>query len=70
MLVKNLVPWAGERFSYNPGDVIDMPEDMAKARIEAGLASPHDGKAEKPAVLQHRADAASSAKVADDDTRK
>ena len=55
MLIKNLVPWAGDRFSYNPGDVIDMPPDVAEARIKAGVAVAHDGKAEKPAVLLHPA---------------
>ena len=49
------MPWAGDRFSYNPGDVIDMPPDVAEARIKAGVAVAHDGKAEKPAVLLHPA---------------
>lgn len=55
MLVKNLVNWAGDRFVYEPGDLIEMPNDVALARIEAGLAVPHDGKPEKPVPKMHPA---------------
>lgn len=34
---KNGVSWAGENFSYIPGDIIDLPEETAKARQDAGL---------------------------------
>ena len=37
MRVKNLQAWAGESFSYVAGDVIELPEEIALARIEAGL---------------------------------
>jgi hypothetical protein len=56
MLIKNLVAWAGDRFSYEPGDVIEMPEEIALPRIDAGLAAAHDGKAEKPTILKHQAE--------------
>lgn len=38
MLVINTIAWAGERFSHKPGDVIDLPDKTANARIDAGLA--------------------------------
>ncbi|MGC4050975.1 MAG: hypothetical protein QM757_16545 [Paludibaculum sp.] len=40
MRVTNLQSWAGENFSYLPGEVIDLPKAIATARIKAGLASP------------------------------
>jgi hypothetical protein len=40
MLVINLVAWAGLDFSYDHGAVIDLPDDVAKARIAAGMAEP------------------------------
>lgn len=53
MKVKNLESWAGEDFSYAPGEIIDLPDDVAAARIEAGLcaaAEPAaDPAADKPA---------------------
>lgn len=36
---KTSVSWAGERFSLVPGDVIELPESIAKARQQAGLGS-------------------------------
>jgi hypothetical protein len=39
MLVKNLTSWAGENFSYMPGDEIEIDDATAIARCEAGLAS-------------------------------
>lgn len=38
MKVRNLVSWAGEDFSHAPGDVIELPDDIAEARKAAGLA--------------------------------
>ena len=38
MTVRNLVPWAGENFSVRPGELVDLPEEIALGRIEAGLA--------------------------------
>lgn len=40
MQVVNLPAWAGDDFSYAPGQVIDLPADVALARIDAGLAAP------------------------------
>lgn len=37
MRVKNLVPWAGDDFSCSPGEEIELADDVALARIEAGL---------------------------------
>jgi hypothetical protein len=37
MRVKNLQAWAGTDFSYLPGDEIELDDDVATARIEAGL---------------------------------
>ena len=39
MLIVNLVSWAGDDFSAAPGDVLDLPDDVAADRIAAGLAS-------------------------------
>lgn len=38
MRVRNLVSWAGEGFSHVPGDILELPDDMAAARIEGGVA--------------------------------
>lgn len=46
MKVRNLVPWSGHDFSYMADDVIDLDDDVAKARIDAGLCAPIE---EKPA---------------------
>lgn len=40
MRVRNLQAWAGEEFSYVAGDEIDLPDDIAQARIDAGLCEP------------------------------
>jgi hypothetical protein len=48
MKVVNLVPWAGLNFSYVPGDVIEMSEPTARARIDAGLAEAFDEKVKPP----------------------
>lgn len=45
MRVTNLQSWAGENFSYLPGEVVDLPKAIATARIKAGLASPIQGAA-------------------------
>lgn len=37
MKVRNLQSWAGENFSYLPDEVIELPDAVALARIEAGL---------------------------------
>ena len=42
MLVRTLVSWAGPNWFAQPGDEIDLPEEIAAARIEAGLAEPLD----------------------------
>jgi len=50
MKVKNLVSWAGASFSYAPGAIIDLPDEVATARIAAGLveAIPEDGPTPAP----------------------
>lgn len=40
MRVVNVNSWAGESFSYRPGEVIELPDNVAEARIELGLARP------------------------------
>lgn len=39
MKVVNLVSWAGLRFSYQPGEEIELDETTARARINLGLAA-------------------------------
>lgn len=34
---RNGISWAGERFSFIAGDIVQLPEAIAKARQEAGL---------------------------------
>jgi len=34
---QNSVSWAGSNFSYVPGDVLSLEEEIAKARQDAGL---------------------------------
>lgn len=51
MLIKNLEPWAGENFVFSPGDVIEVPTNVGRDRIKAGVAAEHDGKGETPKVL-------------------
>lgn len=40
MKVINLASWAGRSFDLAHGDLIEMPDDMARDRIAAGLARP------------------------------
>lgn len=51
MLVRNLVAWAGDGFSYVDGDVIDMPDAIAADRIAAGLAETARGPGRGRSVL-------------------
>lgn len=37
MKVVNLVSWSGMEFSYAPGDEIELPDNVATARIALGL---------------------------------
>lgn len=48
MRVINLQAWAGGDFSHLPGDVIELQDEIAQARIEAGLAAPVDDAGEVP----------------------
>ena len=58
MKVRNLVPWAGPNFSYQPDDEIELPDDVAQARIEAGLCAAIEEKpAGKAAKAAPKADA-------------
>jgi len=50
MLIKNLSPWAGPNFYFELGAVIDVPNHVGRDRIEAGVATEHDGKGETPTV--------------------
>lgn len=47
MLVVNLVSWAGLDFMREPGQVIELPPEIAKARIAAGLCAPERTATEK-----------------------
>jgi predicted phage tail protein len=47
MKIVNLVSWAGENFSYIPGDVVEIDDEIGAARIEAGLASAVDAAQQK-----------------------
>jgi len=38
--VRNLVPWAGLDFSYQPGDIVELESETAWVRIAVGLAEP------------------------------
>lgn len=38
MKIRNLHSWAGLDFSFAPDEIIDLPDDIAQARIDAGLA--------------------------------
>jgi len=40
MRITSLVSWAGPLFEVQPGDTVDVPEDVARDRIAAGLAEP------------------------------
>ena len=66
MLVRNLVAWAGEGFSYVDGDVIDMPDAMAQARIEAGVAEAARGPGRGRSVLPWLGDVAAPVEPAID----
>jgi hypothetical protein len=50
MLVVNLVSWEGVRFSAAPGDIIELPDEVAKARIAAGLCAPAPADKSKAAM--------------------
>lgn len=44
MRVINLVSWAGQDFDYKVGEAIELPKDVAEARIEAELCRLPDPK--------------------------
>ncbi len=44
MKVINLESWAGEDFSCQPGEEIDLPDAIALARIAVGLCQPLPAK--------------------------
>ena len=48
MIVKTLVAWGGHDFSYAHGEVIDLPDEIAQARIAEGLAEPWQPKPVSP----------------------
>lgn len=45
MLVRNLASWAGPRFEIQPEEIVELDDEVARARIAAGLAeeAPHYG---------------------------
>jgi hypothetical protein len=47
MIVRNLVAWVGPDFDRLPGEEIDLPDDVAQARIEAGLCEPKADQAKR-----------------------
>jgi len=38
--IRNLVSWSGPNFDYGPGDVLEVADAVAQARIVHGLAEP------------------------------
>jgi len=50
MKVRNLVPWGGHEFNFVADDIIDLPDDIAKARLEAGYVAPCDQAADVTAT--------------------
>ena len=57
MRVKNLVSWAGDKFSYGPDQEIELDEDLAHARVDLGRAAylSKEDAARKPKVIKHAA---------------
>lgn len=47
MKVRNLVAWSGLDFSYGGRDVIDLPDDVARARAKEGLVELLEGGVER-----------------------
>lgn len=50
MKVRNLVSWGGADFNFMPDDIVDLPDDIAKARMDAGLCAKCDQKLDATAV--------------------
>jgi hypothetical protein len=48
MKIINTESWAGLEFSYAPGEVVELPDETALARIEAGLALAAEPPTEEP----------------------
>jgi hypothetical protein len=42
---KTSVSWAGHNFSYAPGDIVELPEDVAHARAKGGAGTIVDSSA-------------------------
>ena len=61
MRVKNLHPWAGNDFSYLPGEEIELDDEVAVARIEAGLCEALPGSEAAPKAKGKKAKAAEEA---------
>jgi hypothetical protein len=40
MKVRNLVPWSGPNFYFEPGRELDLPDEVAAARCARGLCEP------------------------------
>jgi hypothetical protein len=52
MRVRTTTPWSGHDFNLVPGDEIDLPDDVAQARINAGLAEAVETEAEAPETVR------------------
>ncbi len=61
--IVNLTAWAGLDFSHLPGQVVEVDDDTAAARVEAGLATFVDPPAatSKSAKAQAKAEAKAQA---------
>lgn len=51
MRVKNLESWSGHDFSYVPGEIIEIDDDIALARIAGGVCAAID---EEPAPTKRK----------------
>lgn len=54
MKVKILEGLAGANFSYSPGQVVDISDDMAKSFIKGGVAEPVKEVREKAVIAEKK----------------
>lgn len=56
MLIRNLASWAGLRFEVQPEEIVELDDEVALARIAAGLAeeAPHYGPPPPPSSARKR----------------
>lgn len=48
--IKILVSIASATWSYAPGDIVDLPQNRAKAWIKSGLAAPYEPEIETASI--------------------